>query len=103
MTTVLHAGTDFDQIMVRHPAGYEVILVNLGGAIHAYRNRCPHIGVGLDWGDGRCLSAANELTCAMHGALFTADTGHCFSGPCAGQSLQRIPVRVVDGAVVAEG
>ena len=102
MATVLHVGTDFDQITVRHPLGHEVILVNLAGAIHAYRNRCPHVGVGLDWGDGRCQTGANELLCAMHGARFRADTGLCFSGPCAGQSLERIAVRVDSGQIVAD-
>jgi len=103
MATALHAGTDFDQITVRHAKGFDVILVNLSGAIHAYRNRCPHVGVGLDWGDGRCKTGDNELACAMHGALFAADTGFCFSGPCAGQSLEPIAVRVENGTIVAEG
>lgn len=102
MSIVLHAGTAFDQITVRHPKGFQVILVNQGGAIHAYRNRCPHVGVGLDWGNGRCKVGDNELVCAMHGALFAADTGLCTSGPCVGQSLERIAVRVVDDAIVAE-
>lgn len=101
-TIVLHVGTDFEQITVRHPDGYEVILVKVADAIHAYRNRCPHVGVGLDWGDGRCLREANQLICAMHGALFAADTGRCFSGPCAGDSLERVAVRVEDGRIVAE-
>lgn len=104
MSTVLHTGTDFDQITVRHPLkGSQIILVNLAGTIHAYRNRCPHVGVGLDWGDGRCKVGPNELLCAMHGARFAADTGHCFAGPCTGQSLERIVVRVEDGKIVTEG
>jgi nitrite reductase/ring-hydroxylating ferredoxin subunit len=102
MAIVLHAGTDFDQIMVRHPRGFEVILVNLAGEIHAYRNRCPHVGVGLDYGDGRCKTGDNELLCAMHGARFTADSGLCIDGQCAGQSLERIAVRVEHGAIVAD-
>ncbi len=101
MSVVLHASTDFDQITVEHPAGFQVILVNEGGTVRAWRNRCPHVGVGLDWGDGRCKTGANELTCMMHGAVFQADTGLCIAGPCTGDSLTPVAVRIVDGAIVA--
>jgi nitrite reductase/ring-hydroxylating ferredoxin subunit len=99
---VLHTTTDFDQVVANHPKGHQVILVRAGETVHGYVNRCPHIGVPLDWGDGRCLRAENELQCAMHGALFAADTGFCYAGPCSGRSLQRVAVRVHDGMVVAD-
>ena len=73
-----------------------------GIARNAGVERRQHIGVGLDWGDGRCKTGDNELTCALHGAVFAADSGACLAGPCMGQSLQRIPVRVEDGKVVAD-
>lgn len=100
MATILHPTTDFDQVMATHPRGFQVILVRVGGEVHGWRNRCPHIGIGLDWGDGRCLSGENELTCAMHGARFLADSGLCVDGPCAGQSLEPFAVHVEDGKVV---
>ena len=102
MPVILHPSTDFDQITIEHPKGFQVILITIHGTIHAYRNRCPHIGIGLDWGDGRCKSGANELICAMHGATFEADTGVCTGGPCAGDRLERIAISIVDGKVVAE-
>ncbi len=102
MPVVLHPSIDFDQITVRDPRGGDVILYNDGGAIRAYKNRCPHVGVGLDWGNGRCLSAPNELMCAVHGARFHADSGECFSGPCAGDRLTPVLVRVEAGQIVAE-
>jgi nitrite reductase/ring-hydroxylating ferredoxin subunit len=101
MGAILHPSTDFDQITVPHPAGFQVILVNHDGVVRAWRNRCPHVGVGLDWGDGRCLTAPNELTCMMHGAVFAADSGACLAGPCAGDSLEAVPVEIVGGRVVA--
>ena len=55
MPVILRADTAFDQVTVKHPRGFEVILVNLNGIVHGYRNSCPHIGIGLDHGDGRCL------------------------------------------------
>jgi len=101
MSAILHPSTDFSQITVEHPAGFQVILVRQGETIHAWRNRCPHIGVGLDWGDGRCLTAPNTLTCMMHGATFQADTGLCTDGPCRGDVLTAVPITVIDGKVVA--
>lgn len=101
-TVVLHPTTDFDQITVKHPKGYEVILVRVDGVLHAWRNRCPHLGIGLDYGDGRCLAEPGRLVCAMHGAMFNADDGFCTEGPCAGDSLERVDVRVEDGRIVAE-
>jgi nitrite reductase/ring-hydroxylating ferredoxin subunit len=102
MTIVLHPGTDFDQVMAKHPKGHEIILVKIAGTVHGYRNSCPHIGIGLDYGNGKCQSGQNELTCSMHGAQFEADTGLCFSGPCEGRSLERIAVRVENGHVVCD-
>jgi len=100
--TPLHRDDGFDQVMVKHPQGFEIILVRVAGTVHGWRNACPHVGVGLDWGDGRCLSGDNELQCAMHGALFLADSGACFAGPCAGKALVRVPLHVVDGMIVAD-
>jgi len=92
MAVILHGNTDFDQLVVKHPAGYEVILIKLREVVHAYKNSCPHIGIGLDYGDGHCKHGNDQLICHMHGALFDADTGYCTDGPCSGDSLTRIPV-----------
>jgi nitrite reductase/ring-hydroxylating ferredoxin subunit len=102
MAHVLHPTTTFDQVMARHPDGFDIILVMRDGVAHGYRNSCPHVGVGLDWGDGRCLSGENELQCSLHGARFAADTGVCTSGPCYGDALERVPIRIEDGRVVCD-
>lgn len=94
MSVILHGNTDFDQIMVKHPRGFEVILVKVGTTIHAYKNSCPHIGIGLDYGDGHCKYGETQLICNMHGALFEADSGFCTDGPCRGDSLQRVQVTI---------
>ena len=99
----LHPSLDFTQVTVTHPAGYEVILYRSGETVHAYRNSCPHIGVGLDYGNGQCLlDDGKTLLCALHGATFEADTGFCTGGPCSGASLKRVVVRVEAGAVVCD-
>ncbi len=94
MTIILRPNIAFDQVMAKHPDGFEVILVKLDGVVHAYRNSCPHIGIGLDYGDGHCTHGERQLICNMHGALFEADTGYCVDGPCSGDSLTRLAVQV---------
>lgn len=69
----------------------------------AYVNRCPHAGHPLDLIPDRFLAAdGSALVCSSHGAQFRLEDGFCVSGPCTGQSLQRIPV-VVDGDWVCLG
>lgn len=86
--------TDFDQIMATDSQKREIILVKQGPDIHAYVNSCPHVGVQLDYGDGRCLIDEKVLLCSLHGARFEAATGYCFAGPCSGQSLERVAIRI---------
>ncbi|MDA3961116.1 MAG: Rieske 2Fe-2S domain-containing protein [Planctomycetota bacterium] len=94
--TLIHRGLDFEQIMVPMPGedDAELILVKVDGAVRAYRNRCPHLGVGLDYGDGRCLFDG-MLECAMHAARFRPHDGFCVDGPCRGQGLIPVAVEVI--------
>ncbi len=32
--------------------------------------------------------------------MFRKHDGYCFAGPCAGLALARVPIQVVDGAVL---
>jgi toluene monooxygenase system ferredoxin subunit len=50
---------------------WNIVLVNVGGEIRAYEDRCPHLGFQLSAGglDGR------NLTCANHRWEFDALTG----------------------------
>jgi nitrite reductase/ring-hydroxylating ferredoxin subunit len=82
------------------PAGEEnLVVVRLGAEVHAYLNICPHAGRQLDWAPGKFLLSKGALICAAHGASFTAATGTCIGGPCRGESLRRVDLRVVDGEV----
>jgi len=70
-----------------------VMLVRSDGRYYAYVNSCPHTGVNLDWVPDRFLDISGEfIQCATHGALFRIDDGFCVHGPCAGQSLQALPL-----------
>jgi toluene monooxygenase system ferredoxin subunit len=43
--------------------GKKIVLVNVGGEIRAFEDRCPHLGFQLSEGniDGRTLTCANHL------------------------------------------
>ena len=79
---------------VATPDGHRaIILVNSGGRLYAYLNRCPHTGVNLDWVPDRFLDGSRHyIQCATHGALFRMHDGFCILGPCAGRSLEAVPV-----------
>ncbi len=95
MSTALRIGLDFDQVMAALPDGRQAILVQSSAGLRGYVNSCPHVGVPLDWGDGRCLVEPDRLMCSMHGAVFAADDGRCLGGPCFGDQLEPLPLRVV--------
>ena len=76
----------------------EIFVVNWAGSFYAYRNRCPHLGVRLEWLPDRFLDSGNELImCATHGALFVIENGACISGPCRGQALEAVEITQADG------
>ena len=41
-----------------------------------------------------------HLMCYTHGALYEFATGLCIAGPCKGESLYRLPVRIDSGEVL---
>ena len=73
----------------------EGMLLNYDGFLYAYLNRCPHIGLSLDWVDNQFFTVDGRyLICANHGATFEPATGECVWGPCVGASLQSVPVEM---------
>ena len=77
-----------------------LIAVRRGEEVFIYHNTCPHIGAPLDFEPGRFLNLEKDLIqCAMHGALFTIDDGHCVQGPCMGKHLTPVASEVRKGAV----
>ncbi len=79
-----------------------IFVVREGVQAFGYVNSCPHLGSPLEWRED-CFSSEDSglIMCATHGALFEIADGSCVSGPCAGQSLQPVPVRIdADGRVL---
>lgn len=86
------------------PQGYGVVVVRRDGRLFAYRNRCPHTGVPLEWFPDAFLDPEGaHLQCATHGALFRFENGLCVMGPCAGEHLQPVAVAEHGNWVVQAG
>ncbi len=74
--------------------------VRFEGKARAYVNRCPHLGVELDWQPGEFFEESGlYLVCSTHGAIFDPSTGLCVAGPCRGARLEAIAVDERDGLV----
>ena len=77
-----------------------LILLRRGDEVRAWLNICPHAGRRLDWSPGKFLRSKDGLlVCAAHGASFELVEGGCVAGPCRGQALRSVSLRVEDGEV----
>ncbi|KAA0081919.1 hypothetical protein CIW52_19690 [Mycolicibacterium sp. P9-64] len=73
----------------------EIIVVNAGQRLSAYRNECAHQGLPLD---NAVLDIDNgTLTCPWHGFCYDATSGECLTAP--GAQLEQMPLRVDSGEV----
>lgn len=77
-----------------------LMVLRRGEAVFVYANRCPHVGLPLDFKPGQFLDPDRTLIqCSNHGAQFQIEDGVCVFGPCMGRDLEAVPVEVRDGAV----
>lgn len=80
-----------------------IFVIRWKGALHAYRNECPHVGTPLDWPENRFFDSEGEyLMCGTHGAIFRPEDGVCIDGPCSGRALAPIAIRVEAGEIFLE-
>jgi nitrite reductase/ring-hydroxylating ferredoxin subunit len=78
-------------------------IVRVGNDVFAYLNRCPHAGHPLNMRPDEFLTADRSLiVCRSHGAMFERTNGRCVAGPCAGQSLRSLPIRIEAGLVILD-
>jgi nitrite reductase/ring-hydroxylating ferredoxin subunit len=76
-------------------------VVRAGNEVRGFINSCPHAGHPLNLRPDRFLTPNRALIlCSSHGALFDKHTGYCVAGPCAGRSLQPVPLEVKAGFVL---
>jgi len=79
-----------------------IFIVHSHNKVVGYENRCPHTLISLDWSPDQFLDYAKDyIQCANHGALFKIHDGKCIYGPCTGQSLQSVELKVEDNVVFA--
>lgn len=79
----------------------QVFVVRKAGRLHAYLNSCPHWPMStLPWRKDAYLDTSGTyIVCHGHGARFTIDDGQCVSGPCVGQRLTAVALKVEHGVV----
>jgi len=77
-------------------AGTKLVVVRLGDEVHAYADRCAHLGVALSDGtlEGRVL------TCSAHHWQYDVATGRGINPSTA--CLVRFPVTIEHGVVYVE-
>jgi nitrite reductase/ring-hydroxylating ferredoxin subunit len=89
----------------RDPAGGEGrgFAIRHDGILYAYVNRCPHLGVELDWQPGEFFEETGlYLVCSTHGAIFEPSSGLCVAGPCRGARLRSIAVEEREGRILIQ-
>ena len=75
----------------------ELLVIRHGEHFLAYENRCPHTGVSLNWFPDKFLNEEEtHIQCTTHGAQFQIDDGLCVWGPCVGESLRKLNVKLQD-------
>ena len=82
-------------------SAFRMFVIRRGESVWGYVNACPHVRLTINLFPNRFVSPDGErILCANHGALFEIATGYCVAGPCAGESLTRVPVGLRDGNVI---
>lgn len=78
----------------------DIFVVHKNGEFYAYIDSCPHTGAPLEWQENQFLDLDGELIqCAVHDARFLIDTGDCIAGPCRGDRLQSLPLKIANGDI----
>lgn len=81
----------------------KVIVLRHKGRLIGWLDSCPHYagGTPMAWRTNAYLNGDKTMiVCASHGATFDKESGECTLGPCLGQSLTPVPLRIdADGNV----
>jgi len=77
-------------------AGQRVLLIRLDGEVHAYEDRCAHLGVALSGGQ----LVGDVVICRAHQYEYDARTGAGVNP--RNVCLVRFPVRISDGQIYVD-
>jgi nitrite reductase/ring-hydroxylating ferredoxin subunit len=76
-------------------------VVHHASKLYAYANICPHRRHPLDNPpDAFLVPDGSAIRCSSHGALFDIDSGECILGPCHGQNLLALKMRIDDTGMI---
>lgn len=67
--------------------------------IAVYLDMCPHNKVVLSQSGQYLTEDGSRLMCEAHGATFKLQDGSCDRGPCAGDTLAKIPFELTKDVV----
>ena len=88
-------------IMLRDGEEEEIFVVRDGDEAFAYVNVCPHRFLPLNWKPDIFLNfQKTRILCVVHAATFDLRDGACLGGPCPGQGLEAVPLRIDNGMIV---
>jgi nitrite reductase/ring-hydroxylating ferredoxin subunit len=74
---------------------YYIMVFRRGEHVLAYQNVCPHRFLSLSWAPDKFLLGDDGLlVCPHHGAAFELESGECLQGPCEGDKLIPVAVRI---------
>ena len=76
-------------------------IVKKEDSFYAYKNECCHLPITLNLEKGDFFDKEGKnIQCAMHGAKYRIEDGHCFQGPCVGEKLIQYSVYLDKDRVV---
>lgn len=97
------ADNGLERVFGDGPRAFRVVVFRVDDTVRAYVNECPHVHIPFNFSpDVFCvyeIDGRHDLMCAHHTALFHLDDGACYDGPCRGERLHAVDVRIVEGQV----
>jgi nitrite reductase/ring-hydroxylating ferredoxin subunit len=78
---------------------FRLLVLRRGANVWGYVNICPHFSLPLNFEPDKFLLFNDRIYCANHTAVFRFDDGYCEDGPCAGASLEKVPLAVSERVV----
>ena len=79
----------------------DVVLVMHNDAVKAYENNCPHQNVPLNEAYKIDIDPFDQtMKCSVHDAFFKIEDGECIDGPCWGEHLKPVEIRVEENGDV---
>ena len=79
----------------------DVVLVMHNNEVKAYENNCPHQNVPLNEAYKIDVDPFEQtMKCSVHDAFFRIEDGECIDGPCWGEHLTPVSIRVDDNGDV---